>query len=224
MLNRLFTFVLTSFILSSCATRNLAVDDQFHYHDDGLAKPRVAFIPVLDTSNSDSPWSLSEKLTEDIETRLYKSGKLFLSGDYHMLGKDRSHLLELNPFSDEIDWVREMDSQAEFIVFIELSEHNLVANSPGKKLFNLQLPRSYSLDISIRVKVIDLREKDPNVILQEILHKSFYIPWKFSSIDYKQSGWSRAAFNLSPIGLAHSQIVRKITNHIQDYILLAKTK
>lgn len=72
--------------------------------------------------------------------------------------------------------------------------------------------------------MIDLRQNHGKVILQEILHQSFFIPYEYTRVTYKKDPWTRAMFSLSPIGMAHIQIVKKITAQIQDYILLAKTR
>lgn len=192
---------------------------QYIYHDDGTAKPKIAIIPVLDKSGSDLPWNLSDELTEMVEAKIDQSGQFFLTQDFVALGGALLKQPDLNPFLEEIDWVKESNSSTEFIVFVELVEHKLTPKTQSKSFF-LQ---SYILDIALRVRVLDIRDRSTKVILQEITQESFHIPWRFTSVDYKKSGWSKAAFHLSPMGSAHAQMIKRITKQIQDYILIAKT-
>ncbi len=207
------------FLFTSCTTRNPTYTQQFHYHDDGVPKPKVAMVPVYDKSHAEMPWNLSHELTEAFEEKIFLSGKFYMTTDFEMLGVNRLPLQEINPFLDDISWLGEVDTGTEFIIFIELVQHNLTPTNgeSGFKLF-----QTYSLDVAMRIKVIDLREKKPKVILQELVQGNYYIPWRFSSIDYQKGGWNKKAFALSPIGMAHGKIIKRIAKQVEDYIMLAK--
>lgn len=213
---------LISVLCSSCA-RDAYYSEQFQYTDDGKAKPRVALIPVFDHSNASVPWNLSDELSEAIFSRFQQSGKFFLTTDLEILGRNQGSSAEINPFIEDLQWIHEAKSHSEFVVFVEVVEHRLIPKSTEGGVFNMTIAQSYTLDISIRVKVVDIREAFPKVILQELQHQSFHIPWQMTATDYKKEGWGRAAFYLSPIGAAHGQMIKKITKQIQDYILLAKS-
>ena len=205
--------------LSGCATKNSHYTQQFYYQDDGVPKPKVSIVPVYDRSGAKMPWNLSQELTEAFEEKIFTTGKFYITSDFDMLGINRLPLQEINPFLDDINWLGEVETGTEFIVFIELVEHKLhpELTEKGHKLF-----QTFSLDISMRVKVIDLRDSVPKVILQELIDANYYIPWRFSSFDYQKGGWSKTAFSLSPIGMAHAKMVKRISKQIEDYITLAK--
>lgn len=218
---RVFFLLLSCLFFASCAAR-FDHQAQYIYHDDGTAKPKIALIPVFDRSGIEFSWNLSDELTEMIESKLNQTGQFYLTQDFETLGKVLANQADLNPFFEEISWIKESNSATEFLIFVELVEHKLTP-SDSKGIFSLTMLQSYTLDTSIRVRVMDIRHENPKVILQEITQHSFHIPWRFTSFDYKKSGWSKTTFYLSPIGSAHSQMVKRITKQIQDYILIAKS-
>jgi len=215
-------FIIPLLLISTSCTRRIQDETQFSHHDDGSAKPKIALLPVIDSSNSQMPWDLSNELTQSIKTKFFKSNRFYLTDEFDALASAYFSDPELNPFLGDLEWINEMHSTTEFVVFIELVDHKLIPKSAVRKFFNFQLTQSYTLDMSVRVKVFDIRDRKIRIILQEMTHKSFHIPWKFSSMGTQKSTWNKTAFNLSPIGLAHNQMIKKITTQIQDYILLAK--
>jgi hypothetical protein len=218
---RTFFLILSCLFFVSCAGR-FDHRAQYVYHDDGTAKPKVALIPVFDRSGAETSWNLSDELTEMIENRMDQTGQFYITQDFETLGKVLMNQADLNPFFEEMNWVKESNSATEFLIFVELVEHK-VTPSNSKGIFSLTMLQSYTLDMSIRIRVIDIRGQSPKVILQEITQQSFHIPWRFTSFDYKKSGWSKTTFYLSPMGSAHAQMVKRITKQIHDYILLAKS-
>lgn len=212
----IFLLVLSSAIgFTSCTQRKSGLTAQFHYHDDGVAKPKIALIPVYDRSGSEVSWNLSQELTDAFEEKVFQTGRFFLTKDFDMLGFNRIPLHEINPFLDDIEWLAELNTETEFLVFVELVEHNLLP-SPSK---TMKLFQTHTLDMTMRVKVVDLRGEHPRVILQEVLHDNYYIPWL---AEYQKGGWSQTAFSLSPIGLAHKTMIKRIAKQVEDYIILAK--
>ncbi|MBM3201056.1 MAG: hypothetical protein FJZ56_01440 [Chlamydiae bacterium] len=189
------------------------------YHADGRAKPKVAFIPVIDSSDSTLPWSLSEEFTDGIEKRFLRHSNLFLLNEQKAITAKKN----LNPFIDTDSFVKEIDHSAEFVVFVELSEHRMTAKAT-ESLFNVKNNPSYQLNMSVKVKVLDVRHDQPRTILQELFTENYTIPWQLSSVDYEKTSWGKTAYFISPIGLAHAGLIRKISSQIEDYILLAKTR
>ena len=202
---------------SSCTNKSTQITQQFQYHDDGIAKPRIAMVPVYNNSKANIQWSLSDELTEAFSERIYQSGSFYLTKDFDMLGVQRFPLHEINPFLDDIDWLAEVDSGTDFIVFLELVSHNLAPNG-----YNLKLFQSYSLDMSMRIKVVDIRQKKPTVILHEMVEETYSVPWGFTNFAYQKGRWNKTAFSYSPIGVAHSKMVKRVAKQVEDYILLAK--
>lgn len=207
------------FLTSSCALKTQ--DTQYSHHDDGSAKPKIALLPVIDSAKSQLNLDLSKEFTEGISNSFHKSNRFFITDEFDLLAaacfKDPSQ----NPFLDDLGWINEMNRATEFLILVELLEHKLIPKSPVGKFFNLQLVQAYTLDMSVRIKVIDIRSQKTKIILQEIIHRSFHIPWKIAPPD-QPSSWGKTAFSYSPIGMAHSEMINRISLQIQDYILLAK--
>ncbi|MBS0584928.1 MAG: hypothetical protein JSR76_01335 [Verrucomicrobia bacterium] len=209
--------ILVALVASSCAQRaSYPYAAQLTHHENGTPKPKVALVPILDHTSGEIPPSLSQDLTENLFSRLFTSGKFYLTFDFEVLAKHAS--LDNSPFLDDIDWIKESASPTEFLVFIELVEHKMTPNSEGAVSF----VQSYNLDVSMRVKVLDLRASKPRVILQELFQETFYIPWRFTSFETKKGSWQKAAMYLSLISSAHTDLLKKISTQIEDYILLAK--
>lgn len=79
--------------------------------------------------------------------------------------------------------------------------------------------------MSMRVRAFDLRGNEPLVILQEIVHHSHHVPRPFTSENFFQVSWENAAFNITPVGLAHANFTKEIAKRIDDYILtMSKTQ
>lgn len=193
------------------------------YHDDGRAKPIVAFVPVFDRSGAVMPWNLSEELSYITQNRLTKRGNFFLT-DSDVVEEITSKLTAAhNPFGDELDWTQNAFPYNEFVVFTELIEHQVHPKELRNSFIDKITP-SCQLDMTIRIRVIDLRFEKPQVILQELVHQSHLIPKPSYELDGAQDKWKRKTYAVSPIGFAHLQMTKEVARRIEDYILLAKTK
>ena len=82
---------------------------------------------------------------------------------------------------------------------------------------------SYDLKLCLRIKVVDVRDDIPVIVLQELINESYFIPSQLSGIDYNKTKWGKTLFALTPVGLAHSRITKEISKRIEDYILLASS-
>lgn len=208
----MWKFVLLSFVLCSCAERHFSAN-QFRYHDTGAPKPRIAIVPVITAKVKQMPWNLSDELTDLISDTFLETKQFYVTKDFSVLGKHLSDLSEINPLIEDIRWLYENASSSEFVVFIELVEHEL---HPKKSKIP---PQAYTLDMALRVHVIDIRGPEPKVILQELVQDSFNISIK---INYGSDTFSKTTFFLSPLGSAHTHISKKVAKQIQEYILLAR--
>ncbi len=64
--------------------------------------------------------------------------------------------------------------------------------------------------MSVRVRVIDVREKTPKVVLQEIVEQSHHVPRQFTKANFNQVPWGDEAFDISPLGIAHDQLCKEL--------------
>lgn len=185
------------------------------YHEDGRAKPIASIATMIDTTSFDAPWSLSEELTSQIVSQIGQSGKIFV------MAKEDDTFAE-NPFGQDLSWVKNEFLDREFAVFLELVEHEISPVTKNKKAPSNDV--SSSLNISVRLRVVDVRGQTPKIVLQEILKDSYFIPKTLIPVDYNTTVWGTPEFAKSPMGIAHAQIVKEVTSRISDYILLAKSR
>lgn len=210
------------FFLNSC-NRASNSETMSRYHDDGRAKPVVAVVPVFDRSGADIPWNLSEEFTSTIERLLSRRSNIYLL-DEAGVKKAASFLSETNnPFGKDLSWAPKTFDGNEFVVFLELVTHQLTPHEKGEE--SEEAPETtYTLDLTMRVRVVDIREEMPKVILQELVTQSHYIPKLLTHVDYTKNGWGKMSFNITPFGLSHAQFTRQISKRLEDYILLAKSQ
>ena len=217
-----FGLIITLFALFGCSSKG-SYEQATRFHDDGRAKPIVAFIPVFDRSESTVGWSLSDEFTDSLRTRLLKRNNFYIStpDDINSAIVDLS--AENNPFATDTDWIKKAFQSHEYVVFAELVEHNIHPKELKGNFLDKITPSS-ELAITMRIRVFDLRGAKPEVILQEFVHQSHVIP-KPSNIDEPTpERWKKITFNISPLGLAHAQLSKEVVKRVEDYILLSKSK
>lgn len=189
------------------------------FHEDGRAKPAVAIASVIDTTSLDIPWSLSEELTSAIVRRIASDGSIYT------IAKEDLAYTE-NPFSNDLSWVKREFSDNEFVVFLELVEHEEAPASKGKKKADIEVPfeTSTNLKMAMRLRVLDLRGLTPRIVLQEIVRDAYYIPKNMIPTDYNVAVWGTDEYTQSPMNLAHLQLVQEISTRVSEYIHLAKSR
>lgn len=202
-------------------TRN--ADQQVsRFHEDGRAKPVVTVIPVFDQSEAEIAWSLSEEFTSQLRQRLLNKNRFFLTASEEINAVTTTLTEENNPFSSDYGWIKEAFEGHEFVVFSELVEHD-IHPKPLKNNFLDKLTPSCELSMTMRVRVFDLRNPEPEVVLQELIHQSHLIPKPSNLKMESPDRWKKMTFNVSPMGLAHSQLSKEVSKRIEDYILLSQS-
>lgn len=183
-------------------------------------RPIVSFVPVIDTSKSDLNWDVSQELTKAIRERLTQKNQVYMVGEQPVAAAAEKALSAHDPFAIDTSWVRRSFPQNEFVVFMELMKHTetpVMAKEDSPAL----------LLISVRVRVIDVREKTPKVVLQEIVEQSHHVPRQFTKANCSQVAqvlWGDEAFDVSFLGIAHDQLCKELATRVEDYILIAGAK
>ena len=187
-------------------------------------RPIVALIPVIDSSKSDLPWNLSKELTDLIFRRCSLRDKFYLVSPPKVISEVKRLDSTKDPFSTDLTWVKRAFSSSEFVVFVELIEHEESHRVPERlpvSTANLE-ESSADLNITIRIRALDIRGAEPKVVLQELLHESHHIPRQFTRTNFFQVSWDDESFAISPVGIAHNEIVKNIVGRLEEYLLRAK--
>jgi hypothetical protein len=218
---RIFFLFLSVILLSGCQSKHNV--QAMKYHDDGRAKPIVTIVPVLDSSSYEIPWSLSNELTTIIKDNLGKQGGIYIRNDQN------THLSNENaPFNTNISWVKKSFKPSEFVVFLELMQHedvpiSTMVKDPSK--ISEAYQAAVNLNMSMRIRIIDIRDDNPKIVLQEIIKDNYYLPNSIiERVNYNTTQWGSEEYKTSPMGIAHSQFSKHIIERINDYITLTKSR
>lgn len=183
-------------------------------------RPIVAIVPILDHSRSDLNWNVSQELSQTIRKRLVSRNQLYVIGEDTFANKAGKALSSHDPFELETAWVRKTFSPNEFVVFMELLEHTetpIPATGPSNEADGTPA----ELTLSVRVRVFDIRDKTPKLVLQETVQQSHHIPRQFTKAHFNQVAWGNETFDVSPLGIAHDMLCKELASRVEDYILIS---
>lgn len=207
---RYIALAIFSLLVFTSCSNNQGDSTASRFYDDGRARPVVAISSVIDSTTYDLPWSLSEELTYLIKNQLSNNKNLFLSSTEVM---DESLTNTDNPFDVNISWMKDRFDNSEFLVFLELLNHN-----------ELKKDNISNLEMSMRIRIVDVRAKEPKIILQECIDDNYYIAKGSIKEDYQNTIWGSSEYANSRMGLAHKQLSKEISDRISDYIALSKSR
>lgn len=182
-------------------------------------KPIVAIVPMIDRSNSDLTWNLSDELTNSMRERLFLRGHLYLISPEKINLVTKKFSESNDPFGPNTAWVKKAFPKNEFVVFMELVRHDeipLSASSPKDS--------AAQLTMTVRVRVFDIRGEQPKVVLQELVQNNEQIPRQFTKLNFEQVPYGSDMFDISPLGMAHAQLTKELASRIEDYILLTSRR
>lgn len=203
------------FLLSgvcSCTYKDPAETAAIQSHKQ--TKPIVAIAPVIDRSNSELPWSLSDEFTATLHHKFMQDDKLALVDHSQIRSIVRKLRKEHDPFTIQTSWIKERFTDAQFVVFLELIEHEEATTNT-----NAASPTQFNL--ALRTRVFDIRGHEPKIVLQELIRDTQYIPSQFSAANFDPIPWGSELFVISPLGMIHTQFSSKIARRIEEYILLS---
>lgn len=185
-------------------------------------KPVVAIAPVIDHSESGLSWDLSDEFTYSLSSRLAQKNKLSVADPQKTKTQIKKAKTHENPFSTDLNWMKKTFSGEEFVVFMELIEHreqireSEVANKAPESL-------PADLNLALRIRIVDIRKEEPLVVLQEIIQDTHFIPRQFTRYNFQQAPWNSEEFSISPVGIAHSLLIKELSSRIEDYIFLSRS-
>lgn len=183
-------------------------------------KPVVSIVPVIDNTKSEYDWNLSDELSSMIYYRIAQQDNVAIVEAPRVRAKTKKIKESDNPFGPDISWIKNTFQGDQFVVFLELVEHEEVYKQDRKKTAAIE-ECSADLNMSMRVRVFDLRGKEPKIVLQELIHDSHFIPRQFTQANFYQVPWGHESFSISPIGLAHAEFTKEVSSRLEDYILMA---
>lgn len=180
------------------------------YQTSGRQKAVVAVLPVINHNViTNIPWDLSHELTAEICRKVYESNRIYLHREPTSL--EVAQLLSVPNPQAISRTATESLGDAEYAIVTEVIEQN-------EKAFRARSEQGAILTFALRVRVLDLRHSTPRVILQEVLDKDYVIARPYMYCDYEKMAWGTEAFNYTPMGMAHSRLVRQLVGRVEAYI------
>ncbi len=215
------TGILMALAGAGCNQNNTTDDQTAFQSEQYRSKPMVTLIPVINSTQAQVEWNLSDELSSEIFYQLSQTRELTLTAPNKVRAMVKKLKENQNPFGTDIHWVKQTFAQDQFVIFLELTEHEEVLRQDRKKP---SLPEDCTADLkmSMRIRVFDVREEEPKVVLQEIIHDSHFVPRPFTHINFYQTSWEDENFAITPLGLAHAQFTKEISSRLKDYILLSQ--
>jgi hypothetical protein len=218
-MRRLAAVLVMLVILSGCSTKQNT--EQAALLETKTPHPIVAIVPVIDSAKHNLDWNVSEELTHLLIDRLKQNGNYFLSSEHKVASTLRKKPTCKIHFDTALSEIASTFYGNEFVVLTELFEHEELPRIEEPQTLTVANVQNASADlnISLRLRVIDLRGQKPKVILQEMLHESHHIPRQFTRANFYQVTWGTDHFKISPLGLAHMELTKTITQRLETYIL-----
>lgn len=203
-------------LLFTAASCNRDEDNESAYVEQ-KKESNVAIVPVFDrTENAGVTWNLSDEITSGLRRRLKENDKLSLTEQQKVHALTKKFVGQKDPFATDISWVKHSYPCCQFVVFTEVLEHEEVPAS-----FKNVKSSPATLNMSVKIRILDNRGQKSKVILQEIVHNSHNIPKQFNKTNFQQIPWGKENYHVTPVGVAHSNLIKEIATRIEDYILLA---
>lgn len=193
-------------VLSSCAN---SYRDTSLYQLSGRQKAIVSVLPVINHAGpNDLCWDLSREFTDEIRKRIYESPTLYLLREGGSI--EVAKLLSTpNPNSISAS-VFESLGTAEYVVVSEIIKQEEQPYGLEKEVD--------SSSIALRVRVLDIRNSTPKIILQEVLNQEFAVTQPCQNCDYEKVCWGTEAFRHTPMGMAHNRLVKELVTRTEAYI------
>lgn len=218
--NRFLSLFMVGFclLLTGCGSKPSHIQS-FRYYENAKQKPVAILVPlIVRDQNAKISWSISNEITSEVQRRLIQRGEIFLNqAQLSDRLKDKLHSQDFVTLSSED--LSELKAQNEYAVFMELIEHQ---EYTAEQMMSKKEEDVEYLSLKVRLRVFDLREKEPKVLLQEILHYKPYIPFVERDTDYSKVVWGGDSYPASLYGRTHSKLEKDLTHQIETYISISK--
>lgn len=199
-------FSLLALVSVGCGPRYV---EYFPYHDDGTLKPKIALMPIIDSSQNELPWQFTDEVADGIYYEFMNTGEFYMVSPKEM-GAGWMKRDSIDFFSCDNSYAADF-CNTDFIVSMEIIERSL-AFCP---------PCSQTVNVRIRIKILDIRCCEPKVVLYEVFKTSYTGIQKDCGVEggiyWKSEGYPR-----SYCGLAHQRIICNLTKRLEEVIWSVK--
>ena len=216
-MNKAILFLMSCLLLSACTGPHYA--DFFPHHDDGVRKPHVALLPIQNSTNQYLPWDLSRELSQYARYETQNNGMLYVYPE-RKLEEWLGGCSNIDFFSNDLAFTM-LFRNSDYIVVADLIEHKIEPYKIGYPiLFGKPTPTTHSLlSMKMRVRIIDVREEFPRIVLQEVLSNSYSVPVDPDALTREISAMSNSCYVISCYKLAYQKMIRSFVCRVEQVIL-----
>lgn len=193
--------------------------DYFPYHDDGTLKPKIALMPILDTSCNELPWDISEEISDGIYYELMNSGEFYVVAPREM-GLGWAKRNEIDFFTNDYSYVGDFD-HTDFIVAMEIIERSITPCNSCSLTSRECYPINQTMTTRIKIKIIDIRYCEPKIVLYEVF-KTCYTAMPAKGYADGEICWRDPGYSKSFCGTAHQRLIQNLTNRLEEVIWSAR--
>ena len=210
-------------VITACGAPHYV--DYFPYHDDGTLKPKVALIPIIDSSSNELSWNVSEELSQGVFYQLMDSGEFYVPSPKE-IGPVWGKVRNIDFFNGDFLYAQDFHN-TDFIVAMELIEHStspseLPLSLPSTKYSKQCVAVNRQLTARIRIKIIDIRCNTPKTVLYEVFKTSYALAPSKNGIDCTQITWQTEGYDKTPCGIAHERLIRNLAARLEEVIWSVK--
>lgn len=208
-------FALFALLLSGCS--NSRYVNYFPYHDSRTTKPTIALMPMINSLRYETSRDFSRELTAQMRYEIMDNEQLELIGSQQM---DSALIAmgSIDPMGNNISYSKAF-APCEFLVVTELLEHKYLPDEAGKAnpLHSVQGHLcNHVLVMKMRIRMIDLRNPTPCVILQEIIEDKYMVGRDAEAIDQALLTGKTTSHKVSPLAIAHRRFIKDCVCHIES--------
>jgi hypothetical protein len=203
-------------LLVSCGPRYV---DYFPFYDDGTPKPKVALLPVIDSTRGSVPWDISQEINDGVRYLAMCHGRLFLLSGHEVAARHQGKG-QPDYFGTDITYATKFEGN-DYVVALELIEHRVVPYSEESCCREVSMQKyrwDALLQMKLRLRVLDMRCCQPKILLQEIFASNYAIPTGQEHLDYSRCGLGSADFDETPYGKAHARLIADLVSRIEAII------
>ncbi|MEI8365924.1 MAG: hypothetical protein WCF65_05850 [Parachlamydiaceae bacterium] len=200
--------------------------DYFPYDDNGTPKPKVALIPLIDSSENDLSWDISEEISQGIYRTMMDSG-LFYVPTPAEIGPAWKKIDQVDFFgaSSSYQPLVNQFKNTDFVVVFDLIEHKISLSqdevSPPKRITQCYA-QNRQLVTRVRIKILDIRCEVPKIILFEVFKTCYSLTPSKYGFACDEIAWGSIGYTKTPCGIAHDRLIRGLAARLEQVIWSAK--
>lgn len=219
-MNRLLVALTAIFLLTGCVGFMPRHYANFHPKcSDCIDMPRIALVPLFDSSNQCLDWNISYEITLAMRQKILDEQNLFLL-DSHPTFIRIANIGHMS-LDETCAKIRPLFGRACYVCLIDIIQHDIV---PYERQSNPEICCkegfccNNTLMMKARLTILDVQKSPTCIILEEIVSCNQTIPKEEEFRNYKVDCWGSDDYADSPIDKAHRRLAEVLAHRIQDIV------